>query len=83
MGNTIHLWIAFVYDWYFSNNYLRLLSADFTELLTFEVSLFNASRSIRVGVSGRYPLIPPIGLSVLQSLGFHLSFYGSVPNLFS
>ena len=40
---------------------LRALSADFTELLTIGVSPCIASRSIRAGVSGRYPLIPPIG----------------------
>ena len=47
------------------HNLFGLLSADFTELLTHQLSLKYASRSIRVGVSGRYPIIPPIGLSVL------------------
>ena len=44
---------------------IRLLSADFTELLTGQFSLSPASRSIKGGVSGRYPVIPPLGLLVL------------------
>ena len=47
---------------------LRLLSADFTELLTFQVSLYDASRSIRESVSGRYSVIPLFGISVLLIL---------------
>ena len=39
---------------------LRQTSADFTELPTLTITV-NASRSIREGVSGRYPLIPPFG----------------------
>ena len=44
---------------------IRLLSADFTELLTGQFSFSPASRSIKGGVSGRYPVIPPLGLLVL------------------
>lgn len=78
IGNTIHLWTAFVC----ASIPLRLLSADFTELLTVSVSAYTASRSLRAGVSGRYSIIPPVGLSVLQSYLIHLPF-SFVPNLFS
>lgn len=46
---------------------LRLLSADFTELLTLWRLHADASRSISVSASGRYSLISLIGISVLQS----------------
>ena len=59
---TIHRWTAFVM--LPSQPILRTLSADFTGLLTVSVSAYTASRSIRVGASGRYSLISPIGLSV-------------------
>ena len=46
------------------------------------VAHFKANRSISVGVSGRYPFIPPIGLSVL--LRFQaIKPFDLVPNLFS
>lgn len=55
IGNTIHLWTAFV------------LIAQLTVTLSrlYRASDIAACRSIRVGVSGRYSIIPPIGLSVL------------------
>ena len=43
----------------------RLTSADFTELLTTNVSIYVASRSIRGDVSRRYSIIPSLELSVL------------------
>ena len=55
-------------------NLFGLLSADFTELLTFQVSFYNASRSIREGVSGRYSFIPPFGLSVHYKIVNHFGF---------
>lgn len=47
---------------------LGLLSADFTGLHTYQLSLTYACRSIKVSVSGRYPFIPLIELSVLHAL---------------
>lgn len=44
--------------------HVRPLSADFTELQTIQVSLSIACRSLRAGVLGRYPLIPPVGSPV-------------------
>lgn len=62
IGHTIHLWTAFV--GLFSSTAIRWLSADFTELLT-RLECKRASRSIREGVSRRYPIVPPFGLPVL------------------
>ena len=44
---------------------IRYASADFTELLTVSISACTANRSIRGCVSGRYPIIPHLKLSVL------------------
>lgn len=64
MGDTIHLWTAFVtvFVCLFLSLYalqytlvIRSLSADFTGLHTYQVSLAYACRSLRGGVSGRYP----------------------------
>ena len=44
----------------------------------------NAYRSIKAGVSGRYSLIPPVGISVLQEPYSNIKFsYDLVRNLFS
>ena len=64
IGSTVHLWTAFV-GLVIIQQSIRLLSAAFTELLTSQFSLTPASRSIKGGVSGRYPIIPPLGLLVL------------------
>ena len=64
IGSTVHLWTAFV-GLVIIQQSIRLLSADFTELLTGQFSLTPASRSIKGAVSGRYPIIPPLGLLVL------------------
>ena len=56
-------------------NELRLPSADFSELQTHFQKKY-ACRSISVDASGRYPFIPSIRLSVLQTISF-------VPHLFS
>ena len=61
-----------------NNISLRYLSADFTGLQTHQVSLTYACRSIRAGVSGRYPIIPPVGLPVLLISEFR-SFISAVP----
>lgn len=60
IGHTTHLWAAFVQVACKATR-LRYLSADFTGLQTVSVSAYTACRSLRVGVSGRYSLIPPIG----------------------
>lgn len=59
IGHTIHLWTAF------DNLMFRCLSADFNELRTYSV-LYTAfaRRSIKGSVSGRYPIIPLLGISV-------------------
>ena len=83
VGDTIHLWTAFV--WGFATP-LRPLSAVFAELLTHQVSHIYASRSLRESVSGRYPFIPLFGLSVHKTIfqnSFHFQFISFVPNLFS
>ena len=61
MGSTVHLWTAFVGLVTFQH-FLRLLSAAFTELLTPDVSIFGASRSIKGAFQGVTP-------------SFHLSEY--------
>ena len=61
MGSTVHLWTAFVGLVTFQH-FLRLLSAAFTELLTPDVSIFGASRSIKGAFQGVTP-------------SFHLSNY--------
>ena len=44
----------------------------------------NAYRSIKAGVSGRYSIIPPVGISVLQEPYSNILFsYDLVRNLFS
>ena len=78
VGDTIHLWTAFVMLYFTAM--LRSLSADFTELLTVSVSAYTASRSIKGSVSRRYPVIPLLGLSVLLFFSFIASikhFYGT------
>ena len=54
MGSTVHLWTAFVGLVTFQH-FLRLLSAAFTELLTPDVSIFGASRSIKGAFQGVTP----------------------------
>jgi len=54
MGSTVHLWTAFVGLVTFQH-FLRLLSAAFTELLTPDVSIFDASRSIKGAFQGVTP----------------------------
>ena len=54
IGDTIHLWTAFVWL-VIIQQVLRSLFADFTGLQTIRVSSHIACRSIREGVSGRYP----------------------------
>ena len=66
IGSTVHLWTAFV-GLVIIQQSIRLLSADFTELLTLWRLHADASRSISVSASGRYSLISLIGISVLQS----------------
>ena len=68
VGNAIHRWTGFVRIYH-----LRSLSAAFAELLTYSVSCIYASRSLRGSVSGRYPLIPLLGLSVHERLSGLLS----------
>lgn len=68
VGNAIHRWTGFVRIYH-----LRSLSAAFAELLTYSVSRIYASRSLRGSVSGRYPLIPLLGLSVHERLSGLLS----------
>lgn len=58
IGNVTHLWTIFV------ALALRLLSADFSELLTIMLSQYIASRSISGSVSGRYSFIPLLRKSV-------------------
>ena len=54
IGSTVHLWTAFVGLVTFQH-FLRLLSAAFTELLTPDVSIFGASRSIKGAFQGVTP----------------------------
>ena len=46
--------------------WLRSASADFTELLTPKLSFYDASRSIKEYVSGRYSIIPYFEIAVLH-----------------
>ena len=78
IGSTIHLWTAFVENFHFPYGCSLPTSPSFWQ------NQFpnNASRSIRGGVSRRYPIIPPLGLSVLLiKKTFHVLFL--VPNLFN
>ena len=68
VGGTIHLWTAFVV--LFHTATLRPLSA-FVSLLSTPPFTGDAVCS-REGVSGRYPFIPPFGLSVLLIKDFVL-----------
>ena len=61
IGSTVHLWTAFV-GLVIIQQSIRLLSADFTELLTGQFSLTPASRSIKGAFQGVTP-------------SFHLSNY--------
>lgn len=61
IGSTVHLWTAFV-GLVIIQQSIRLLSADFTELLTGQFSLTPASRSIKGAFQGVTP-------------SFHLSEY--------
>lgn len=61
IGSTVHLWTAFV-GLVIIQQSIRLLSADFTELLTGQFSLTPASRSIKGAFQGVTP-------------SFHLSDY--------
>ena len=54
IGSSVHLWTAFVGLVTFQH-FLRLLSAAFTELLTPDVSIFGASRSIKGAFQGVTP----------------------------
>ncbi len=63
IGCTIRLRTAFHSD---ITILFGQLSADFCELSnTSYIAVIRACRSLRVGVSGRYPIIPPIEISVL------------------
>ena len=68
MGGTITLFsmlfIVLVGYWYGCLLYTSQTSADFIELQTPAITA-EAGRSIRVGISGRYSFILPIGLSVV------------------
>ena len=61
IGNTVCRQTAFDHFW----QWLRLLSAFVMGLRT--PSITANARPSRVGVSGRYPVIPPIKLSVLRT----------------
>ena len=54
IGSTVHLWTAFV-GLVIIQQSIRLLSADFTELLTGQFSLTPASRSIKGAFQGVTP----------------------------
>ena len=54
IGSTVHLWTAFV-GLVIIQQSIRLLSADFTELLTGQFSLTPASRSIKGAFQGVIP----------------------------
>ena len=65
IGSTVHLWTAFVSDMkYQSYDYSLPTSPSFWQ---WNSLIFIANRSISVGISGRYPVILPIRLSVLLS----------------
>ena len=76
IGHTIHLWTAFValFNSRKAVALCRLHRASDTSLLDC------ACRSIREGVSGRYPVIPPFGLSVLlRSFNFLIADIDFLP----
>ena len=78
IGDAAHLWAGFVRIAPLTATLCRLHRAFDHEV----VAHFKANRSISVGVSRRYPFIPPIGLSVL--LRFQaIKPFDLVPNLFS
>ena len=54
IGSTVHFWTAFV-GLVIIQQSIRLLSADFTELLTGQFSLTPASRSIKGAFQGVTP----------------------------
>lgn len=54
IGSTVHLWTAFV-GLVIIQQSIRLLSADFTELLTGQFSLTPVSRSIKGAFQGVTP----------------------------
>ena len=65
IGSTVHLWTAFVSDMKDqSYGYSLPTSPSFWQ---WNSLIFIANRSISVGISGRYPVILPIRLSVLLS----------------
>ena len=59
IGSTVHLWTAFV-GLVIIQQSIRLLSADFTELLTGQFSLTPASRSIKGAFQGVTPSFHPL-----------------------
>ena len=71
MGNTIHLWMAFV-GLVFFQHFLRLLSAVFTELLTADTIIW-----MPVGVlRGRFRALPHHSTSrIVSSPNFRTSFF--------
>lgn len=74
ISNTIRLRIAFVWL-VFIQQFLRLPSADFSGLHTSRLSPYDACRSIKESVSGRYPFIPLFRISVRKRLCFSRCFY--------
>lgn len=73
IGSTVHLWTAFV-GLVIIQQSIRLLSADFTELLTGQFSLTPASRSIKGAFQGVTPSfhLSDYQFTVIYSAPFHL-----------
>lgn len=67
MGSTIHLWTAFVEPVVIRQFLTTALSRLQRALHGLISANLTAHRSIKAGVSGRYPVIPPVGISVLQT----------------
>lgn len=63
IGSTIHLWTAFVQAYIFPVYGCSLPTSP--SFLRHSYYTLSASRSIKAGISGRYSIIPPVGISVL------------------
>lgn len=77
IGSTVHLWTAFV-GLVIIQQSIRLLSADFTELLTGQFSLTPASRSIKGAFQGVTPSFHQSNYQ-FTCLSFHLQSLDKCP----
>lgn len=66
MGSTIHLWTAFVGPVIIRQLLTTALNRLQRALHGLIPANLTAHRSIKAGVSGRYSVIPPVGIPVLQ-----------------